>query len=440
MELNINNEKYKYEYNGAILKQTPEQCNLNFTKKDITEYKYYQKQANEYNYKVSNSKKIVIDNLSSFMYIIEVILIMYIFVPKDFLKIPIYYFPIFIIFLIILLCWIMVCIHDIFGDKFVEYQEAILKFLVPQCACEWIVITFCKKPIPPNKASDIESYELQLRNYRDKYEGVENYNYQIVDFSLSCMYELIDKLIKYTENRNNKIKQNNIKLSKEYWFKLDPYDFEKEVALWFRNKGYETTLTSKSGDGGIDIVLKYNEEETYVQCKRFTKSKVDRPTLNALYGVMCADNIKHGIVACLIGATNEAKQFAKKVGIKIITINELCSNTDLFHNICLEKEINTIPQKNSDYWCRIGTILIQTVCYQSKETALNNISRWDKSQLFHVTHYKGLYFIIYVEKDLYENIAIWIKDKRKAITDLNSTPSNIKYKKRATYYRNRNHY
>ncbi len=130
MELNINNEKYKYEYNGAILKQTPEQCNLNFTKKDITEYKYYQKQANEYNYKVSNSKKIVIDNLSSFMYIIEVILIMYIFVPKDFLKIPIYYFPIFIIFLIILLCWIMVCIHDIFGDKFVEYQEAILKFRV----------------------------------------------------------------------------------------------------------------------------------------------------------------------------------------------------------------------------------------------------------------------------------------------------------------------
>ena len=159
-----------------------------------------------------------------------------------------------------------------------------------------------------------------------------------------------------------------------------------------------------------------------------------------MYGVICADNIKHGIVACLIGATNEAKQFAKKVGIEIITINDLCSNTDLFHNICLEKEISTIPKKNSDYWCRIGTILIQTVCYQSEETALNNISRWDKSQLFHVTHYKGLYFIIYVENDLYENIATWIRDKRKAITDLNSTPSNIKHKKRAIYYRNRNRY
>ena len=196
MELNINNEKYKYEYNGAILKQTPEQHNLNFTKKDFTEYKSYQKQANEYNYKVSNSKKIVIDKLSFFVYVIEVILIMYIFVPKDWLKIPIFYFPILIIVLIILFFWTMLSIYSIFGNKFVEYQEAILGFLVPQYVCEWIVNTFYKKPIPPKKSSEIESYELQLRNYRVKYEGIENYNYQIVDFSLSCMYELIDKLIK----------------------------------------------------------------------------------------------------------------------------------------------------------------------------------------------------------------------------------------------------
>ena len=113
---------------------------------------------------------------------------------------------------------------------------------------------------------------------------------------------------------------------------MNPFEFEKEVAYWFEQQGYNSIVTKKTGDGGVDIIISKGKYKAYVQCKRYKTSKIDRPTLNALYGVVCADNVDQGIVVCLLGITDEANEFAKKVGIKIITVDELAPKDDLFQH------------------------------------------------------------------------------------------------------------
>ena len=53
-----------------------------------------------------------------------------------------------------------------------------------------------------------------------------------------------------------------------YWLSLNGYEFEKSLAEVFSANGFETYLTPKSNDGGVDIILRNkNNDEIYVQCK-----------------------------------------------------------------------------------------------------------------------------------------------------------------------------
>ena len=48
----------------------------------------------------------------------------------------------------------------------------------------------------------------------------------------------------------------------EWWWTLDGWQFEQEVAKVFRMYGYKATVTKGSGDGGVDIILKKQRQLT----------------------------------------------------------------------------------------------------------------------------------------------------------------------------------
>lgn len=51
---------------------------------------------------------------------------------------------------------------------------------------------------------------------------------------------------------------------------MDPYRFEKFVAEVWDQQGFETTLRSKSGDRGIDVVAEDGQQKHLLQVKRYT--------------------------------------------------------------------------------------------------------------------------------------------------------------------------
>jgi restriction system protein len=69
-------------------------------------------------------------------------------------------------------------------------------------------------------------------------------------------------------------------------FSIDPWKFEEVVASVYRDQGYRTRVTARSGDGGVDIMLDGPDNSTIgVQVKRYRgKVKVDH--IRALVGAL----------------------------------------------------------------------------------------------------------------------------------------------------------
>lgn len=112
------------------------------------------------------------------------------------------------------------------------------------------------------------------------------------------------------------------KIQKEYYEKIDPFDFEIEIAKLFEKEGYISEVTSKVNDGGKDIILRKNNETIYVECKRLKhSSKVGRPVLQKLFGSMIADGVDKGIVVTTSRFSMEAIEFKKNLDFDIELID-----------------------------------------------------------------------------------------------------------------------
>ncbi len=172
-----------------------------------------------------------------------------------------------------------------------------------------------------------------------------------------------DKLtIQSQKNRNDfedlKIKNNETevklkrliveKLKKEltYYKTMDPFKFEEEVAKMYESKGYQVELTSKTNDEGKDIILRRNQEVEYVECKRYNEnSKVSRPVIQKLYGVMMADGVNKGKIVTTSGFTKEAIEFSKKMGETI----ELIDGQALLSLLNTNKNFVELPETYYQY-------------------------------------------------------------------------------------------
>lgn len=83
---------------------------------------------------------------------------------------------------------------------------------------------------------------------------------------------------------------------------LTPREFEYWCGEFISTLGYTNIKQTPMGpDGGKDIICRYNNLDTYVECKRYlydsyAKHKVDEQVCKKLVGAMVHDEISHGVI------------------------------------------------------------------------------------------------------------------------------------------------
>lgn len=187
--------------------------------------------------------------------------------------------------------------------------------------------------------------------------------------------------------------------SKDWWENLNPFDFEKEVGKWYQTKGYQIHVTTKSNDGGVDIILTKYGVTTYVQCKQWN-DQVPVGVVRELYGVMASKGVKKGIVVCLKGGTKGAVDFANDNGIRIVTHHDFVKDTKPTKKVYTSKDIGT-------YW-QYGNYYILYDAWKNVDDAINTINTTNyTSRNFVVGLYKweSFYLGIAIKKSINNNLS-----------------------------------
>ena len=191
-------------------------------------------------------------------------------------------------------------------------MDKIFIFRAVQTIIIILPVIFCKSGVFENLAGGL-LLAIFLQIYQDCIISIKD-------------TEIDKKFNKYKEDMNSfeywTVLYPKKKVS-SYWYSLNGYEFEKSLSEVYKANGYKTCVTSKSGDGGVDIVV-WNKDTTkiYIQCKAF-KGKAGVAIVRELYGVMVNDKVEQGIVACLGGFTSGAQEFAKNKNISLIDVNDI---------------------------------------------------------------------------------------------------------------------
>lgn len=411
MDISIDNNLYSYSFIGEILHR-PLIDSFGINQNDISKYKEHEAKIGEYNKKLDKITFGISMVPGVIVYIAELIYIGYVFFNNPKVSIPHSWF----------LYVIMAIFPFLIAPLAVGWQAGLLSLLIPEKVFRKIAFNVVgNAPTRPPKWDKVNDYEKKCEqfqkkeiDYRLEFPGIYETDYDLSAFGVKCIKSFLKEIISFTNVQNGIIYKDNLRKEQRYWFDLDPFEFEKEVAYWFEQQGYNSIVTPKTGDGGVDIIISKGKYKAYVQCKRYKTSKVDRPTLNALYGVVCADNVDQGIVVCLLGITDEANEFAKKVGIKIITVDELAPKDDLFQHKIKKETLCACPVQNNKYWVEVGNFKLNTNAYRQRENVLEKSLKWDNSELYHPVEYKGIYLCLYCRQDDFIKFSEWYKLKEKA--------------------------
>ncbi len=159
------------------------------------------------------------------------------------------------------------------------------------------------------------------QNYLDFEKALDQYN--IYQRKQRWEQEKVKEQERLAKKRKEKaIKQKTY----NYWSKLDPYIFEKEIAKLFSNFNYGTMVTKGSDDGGVDILLKKNSKRIAVQCKR-QKSPVGPKVVRELYGVIISEGFDYGVVVCTGGFSEKSKSFVNGKNILLVGMERIVEMT-----------------------------------------------------------------------------------------------------------------
>lgn len=104
--------------------------------------------------------------------------------------------------------------------------------------------------------------------------------------------------------------------------KMNGYEFEQFIASIYRKKGYLVNITQHSGDHGIDLILRKEEESIAVQCKRWN-TPVGESIVRDFFGSMANGNFQKGIIITSDTYTQQAVLFCKNKTIKLIDRQQL---------------------------------------------------------------------------------------------------------------------
>ena len=89
------------------------------------------------------------------------------------------------------------------------------------------------------------------------------------------------------EEQKRKTQERAMRLQKNYWYNhVQDFEFEDKIGEIFQELGYIVTVTQKSGDGGVDVIIKKDNVIKCVQCKHYNENNPVRiGDIRALWGV-----------------------------------------------------------------------------------------------------------------------------------------------------------
>ena len=99
--------------------------------------------------------------------------------------------------------------------------------------------------------------------------------------------------------------------------------FEQLAGEHFRQKGYQVEETESGADGGIDLIIRKDDQKYLVQCKHWKAYKVGVKPVRELLGVMAGSGAAGGYVITSGDFTVDAKVFARDNEIRLINGLEL---------------------------------------------------------------------------------------------------------------------
>ena len=141
----------------------------------------------------------------------------------------------------------------------------------------------------------------------------------------------------------------------DYMKELNDEEFEKLIAMIFKQRGYSVSEKRSRDDHAVDVVLHMNNEMTLVQYKHWREHHVDVEAINILHSAMDDESAHHGIVITSGIFTNDALDFA--LGKALMLINgidlsqmvEVLSASKEEKGTSFEKQIEeSIAEKKSD--------------------------------------------------------------------------------------------
>lgn len=135
----------------------------------------------------------------------------------------------------------------------------------------------------------------------------------------------------------------NMWRERAWWWTLDGWQFEQEVAKVFRLQGYKATVTKGSGDGGVDIILKKDGYCAIVQCKHYQNPVPPEP-IRALWGCKDDFNADEVILVASSGITDMGARFVQnKPAFKVLNLDDIIQMSQQAKSISVNhKTISTV--------------------------------------------------------------------------------------------------
>lgn len=112
------------------------------------------------------------------------------------------------------------------------------------------------------------------------------------------------------------------KKHEEYWRSLSGIEFENELGTLFTLLGYSVELTPKTGDGGVDILLRKNGRLIVVQCKAHNK-RIPIGVARELSASMADFHANEAIIACFEGVTKPVAEYIKDKRITVMKLADI---------------------------------------------------------------------------------------------------------------------
>ncbi len=113
--------------------------------------------------------------------------------------------------------------------------------------------------------------------------------------------------------------------SREQLLELSPVEFEEMVAELFRALGHQARRTGKSGDHGVDVIVKTRKGNTWiVQCKRWRRP-VGENVVRDFYGTLEHEKAHGGLLIAVSGFSRAAQEWARGKPIRLMSGEEFIS-------------------------------------------------------------------------------------------------------------------